>query len=66
MFIDGGVTRGTECVQRLALNPEIPELTAFHLSVLKALCLGAKGVGLGRSMLYAQVRTFRRLCHKLC
>lgn len=25
-------------------------------SVLKALCLGAKGVGLGRAMIYAQVR----------
>ncbi|KAM0748302.1 L-mandelate dehydrogenase, partial [Meredithblackwellia eburnea MCA 4105] len=34
VFIDGGVSRGTD--------------------VLKALCLGAKGVGLGRVMLYAQ------------
>ena len=33
VYIDGGVTRGTD--------------------VLKALCLGAKGVGLGRAFLYA-------------
>jgi L-lactate dehydrogenase (cytochrome) len=33
VFIDGGVTRGTD--------------------VLKALCLGARAVGLGRSFLYA-------------
>ena len=33
VFIDGGVTRGTD--------------------VLKALCLGARGVGLGRAFLYA-------------
>ena len=32
VWIDGGVTRGTD--------------------VLKALCLGAKGVGLGRAFLY--------------
>ncbi|KAK4703259.1 L-lactate dehydrogenase (cytochrome), partial [Phenoliferia sp. Uapishka_3] len=34
VFVDGGVSRGTD--------------------VLKALCLGAKGVGLGRVFLYAQ------------
>ena len=34
VYIDGGVTRGTD--------------------VLKALCLGAKAVGLGRQFLYAQ------------
>lgn len=33
VYIDGGVTRGTD--------------------VLKALCLGARGVGLGRAFLYA-------------
>ena len=33
VYIDGGVTRGTD--------------------VLKALCLGARGVGLGRPFLYA-------------
>lgn len=34
IFIDGGVSRGTE--------------------VVKALCLGANGVGVGRGFLYAQ------------
>jgi L-lactate dehydrogenase (cytochrome) len=34
IFIDGGITRGTE--------------------VVKALCLGAKGVGVGRGFLFAQ------------
>ncbi|KAJ7282975.1 L-mandelate dehydrogenase, partial [Mycena rebaudengoi] len=34
VYVDGGVTRGSD--------------------VLKAICLGAKGVGLGRTMLYAQ------------
>lgn len=34
IFIDGGVTRGTQ--------------------VIKALCLGAKAVGIGRPFLYAQ------------
>jgi L-lactate dehydrogenase (cytochrome) len=33
VYVDGGVTRGTD--------------------VLKALCLGARGVGLGRAFLYA-------------
>jgi L-lactate dehydrogenase (cytochrome) len=33
VYVDGGVTRGTD--------------------VLKALCLGAKAVGLGRAFLYA-------------
>lgn len=33
VYIDGGVTRGTD--------------------VLKALCLGASGVGMGRAFLYA-------------
>jgi L-lactate dehydrogenase (cytochrome) len=33
VYLDGGVTRGTD--------------------VLKALCLGARGVGLGRAFLYA-------------
>ena len=45
VYIDGGVTRGTD--------------------VLKALCLGAKGVGLGRAFLYANALYGEEGCRRV-
>lgn len=45
MYIDGGVTRGTD--------------------VLKALCLGARGVGLGRAFLYANALYGEEGCRRV-
>lgn len=55
VFIDGGVSRGTEYAASWTFTKSV--LLTVSSSVLKALCLGAKGVGLGRVTLYAQVRT---------
>lgn len=45
VYIDGGVTRGTD--------------------VLKALCLGARGVGLGRAFLYANALYGEEGCRRV-
>jgi hypothetical protein len=45
VYIDGGVTRGTD--------------------VLKALCLGARGVGLGRAFLYGNALWGERGCSRV-
>lgn len=45
IYIDGGVTRGTD--------------------VLKALCLGARGVGLGRAFLYANALYGEEGCRRV-
>ncbi len=47
VYIDGGVRRGTELVDE--------RQAGLTDSVLKALCVGARGVGLGRAILHAQV-----------
>lgn len=53
VYLDGGVTRGTEYV--LNFNLKFGHISQILLhSVLKAIALGAKGVGIGRTMLYAQ------------
>ena len=55
VYIDGGIRRGTESVFTCVVSAhDADKLTPLLDSVLKALCLGAKGVGLGRAMIYAQ------------
>ncbi|KAF7966951.1 hypothetical protein HWV62_36374 [Athelia sp. TMB] len=51
VYMDGGVRRGTGGSH---LPYYIPQGADTCTDVLKALCLGAKAVGLGRSFLYAQ------------
>lgn len=51
VYVDGGITRGTGEQRRLFIRNLFHTL---HADVLKALCLGARAVGLGRPFLYAQ------------
>lgn len=50
VYVDGGVRRGTGRISADLFMPLADPCT----DVLKALCLGAKAVGLGRSFMYAQ------------
>lgn len=50
VFVDGGIRRGTGS---WFLSSHVLMLNTFA-DVLKALCLGARAVGMGRPFLYAQ------------
>ena len=53
IYIDGGITRGSgKCLVLLYFDDEQP--LTIHSVVVKAVCLGATAVGLGRPYLYAQ------------
>ena len=60
IYIDGGITRGSGKYLVL-LHFDVEQQLNIRSDVLKAICLGATAVGLGRPYLYAQGVSLRML-----